>query len=98
MHTRVVDDASMREWVTGTLQEMNLALPVMEHNCPHCWLPVRRPVVVHKSDVDLMAMMLKSASEVMERHGITALLLSEIRTQCLIAIAQRNSKTKGAPP
>jgi hypothetical protein len=35
--------------------------------------------------------MMRSAFEVMDRHGITANLLADIRAQCLIAMANKNA-------
>lgn len=78
------------KWVDGTLDALDMAgPPCCEDKCPHCGLVVRYPVFARQSDLDNFALIMDSAFAVMERHGITAALLSEIRADCLIAKAKR---------
>lgn len=91
MGLHVIDD-DMSRFVYQTLEHMNMNMPIMSDYCPHCRLPVRRPLVVNKSDAEMISKFMSAISEVADRHGITLNLLAEVRTQCLVATAQRDSK------
>lgn len=92
MSVHVVDD-DMRRWVISTLAEMNEMRPITTFDCPcpHCGIPVRRPLVVSRHDVEMIERFMAAISEVADRHGITAHLLAEVKTQCMIAKVQKNA-------
>lgn len=86
----VEDDKDLSKWVGDTLEVMRSQNPPsIQDRCPHCGLSIRYPLIARKSDLELFATMMASAAEVMDRHGITANLLAEIRAQCVIAMARK---------
>lgn len=86
----IENDKDLMKWVGETLEEMrHQNPPSLEDRCPHCGLAIRYPLIARKSDIELFAQMMASAAKVMDKHGITANLLADIRAQCLIAIAKR---------
>jgi hypothetical protein len=87
------NDKPMSKWLGETLQEMaEMEMATTERRCQHCGYlnRYRHPVVARQSDIELFESMMRSAFEVMDRHGITANLLADIRAQCLIAMANKN--------
>lgn len=62
--------------------------PTADQKCPHCGLIARYPIVVRESDRRMFEKLMESAYAVLDRHNITAYLLSEIKTECAIAIAK----------
>ena len=88
-----IDDDKKRltEWMDTTLTAMAASLPLGEKSCPHCGLRIRYPIIVRQTDIDLFAGMMRVAHRVMDEYGITANLLAEIRTRCLIEGARRKS-------
>jgi hypothetical protein len=92
MHT--YNDKLMSKWLSETLQEMaEMEMATIETRCQHCGYlnRYRHPVVARQSDIELFESMMRSAFEVMDRHGITANLLADIRAQCLISMANKNA-------
>ena len=88
MHVEYNKDMAL--WIGNTLEEMRAQNPPsLEDRCPHCGLSIRFPLIARKSDVELFKKMMALAAEVMDRHGITANLLADIRAQCLIAMTQK---------
>lgn len=86
----IEDDKNMAVWIGDTLEEMrNQNPPRLEDRCPHCGFSIRYPLIARKSDVELFEKVMKSAFDVMARHGITANLLADIRAECLIAMAKK---------
>ena len=88
------NDKPMRKWLGETLQEMTeMEMATTVSRCQHCGYPnrYRHPVVARQSDIELFESMMRSAFEVMDRHGITANLLADIRAQCLISMANKNA-------
>ena len=84
----------MNKWLDATLQEMaQMEMATTETRCQHCGYlnRYRHPVVARQSDIELFESMMRSAYEVMDRHGITAHLLADIRAQCLISMANKNA-------
>lgn len=87
----IEDDKDMNKWIGGTLEEMRAyTIPSLEERCPHCGCAIRYPLIARKRDIDLFTQMIATAHEVMDKHGITANLLADIRTQCVIAIAKKH--------
>jgi len=87
------NDKPMSKWLGETLQEMaEMEMATTETRCQHCGYlnRYRHPVVARPSDIELFESMMRSAFEVMDRYGITANLLADIRAQCLIAMANKN--------
>lgn len=92
MHTH--NDNHMSKWLGETLQEMaEMEMATTETRCQHCGYlnRYRHPVVARQSDIELFESIMRSAYEVMDRHGITANLLADIRAQCLISMANKNA-------
>jgi hypothetical protein len=88
----IEDNRDLRKWVDDTLEVMRTQNPpATQDKCPHCGLIIRYPIVVRRSDLVLFEKIMKSAYSVMRRHGITANLLADIRTECLIALAKNKS-------
>jgi hypothetical protein len=86
----IVDDRDLRKWVDDTLEEVRAhSTPSTQDRCPHCGFMIRYPLVVRHSDLVFFESIMRSAFTVMERHGITANLLADIRAECLIAIAKK---------
>ena len=88
------NDKPMSKWLGETLQEMaEMEMATTVSRCQHCGYPnrYRHPVVARQSDIELFESMMRSAFEVMDRHGITANLLADIRAQCLISMANKNA-------
>jgi rRNA maturation protein Nop10 len=84
------DDTEILRCIGETLEELRLQQPpTTEEKCPHCGLVIRFPIMARRSDIDRFAALMRSAEEVLGRHGITAHLLAEVRAQCLIALARR---------
>lgn len=87
----IQNDTDMTKWIEYTLEEMKLQMPPsIEDVCPHCRAPILYPLIARKSDIELFEKMIISADKVMQKYGITANLLAEIRAQCLIEIAKRH--------
>lgn len=85
------ENKDMTKWISGTLEEMRAQNPPsLQDRCPHCGLSIRYPLVARRSDIELFEKMMRSAFAVMDRTGITANLLAEIRAQCLIAMAMKS--------
>jgi len=88
-----IQDDSITNYLGDTLKELRYQMPpVIEDKCCHCGLVMRFPLVARKSDIDLFEMLLESAYQVMERHGITANLLADIKADCIISIASKGNK------
>lgn len=83
----------LRAWVGETLEKVALAdLPEHSTPCPHCGVPIRFPLVAREQDLSEFESLMRSAFRVMDKYGITANLLAEIRAQCVIEIAQRKAR------
>jgi hypothetical protein len=88
----IEEDIDWCKWVDETLEIISIQNPpATQDKCPHCGLIIRYPIVVRRSDLVLFEKIMKSAYSVMRRHGITANLLADIRTECLIALAKNKS-------
>jgi hypothetical protein len=86
----IEDDRDLHKWVDDTLEVMRAQNPPStQDRCPHCGLMIRYPLVARLSDLVLFEKIMRSASAVMKKHGITANLLADIRTECLIATAKK---------
>jgi hypothetical protein len=88
----IEEDMDWYKWVDETLEIISIQNPqTAQDRCPHCGLIIRYPIVVRRSDLVLFEETMKSAYSVMRRHGITANLLADIRTECLIATAKKRN-------
>ena len=86
----IEDDKNLSKWVGDTLEEMRAQNPPsIQDRCPHCGLSIRYSLVARRSDLELFERMMHSAFDVMQKHGITANLLADIRAQRLIAAAKK---------
>lgn len=78
--------------LTSVMDEIsNIEFPVGDCRCPHCSNPIRYPIIAKQSDVELFETVMRSAYEVMDRYGITANLLADIKAQCAVAIANQKA-------
>lgn len=76
------------------------ALTILNHeiktcalSCPRCKTHVETPIAVYERDIKRFKELLDSAYAVMDRHGISALLLSEIYAECVLRIALNKVKS-----
>lgn len=93
MSVHVVEDDRYK-WVEHALNDMNVSRPMLrtvDIPCPHCGVPVRRPLVVGKHDVQMIDEMMSAMQDVCDKYGIGALMISEITAQCAIRIAQKQA-------
>ncbi len=65
--------------------------PKTEQKCHHCGLVMRYPLIARQSDLDNFKKLMEAAQEVLDRNGVTALLLSEVRANAYIAIAKKSA-------
>ena len=79
-------------FVEERLFEFAQSMPVTETKCPHCCLPVRRPIIARQTDIDDFKRLMKSAFKAMDEFGITGNLLAAITANCHIEIAKRKAK------
>lgn len=83
-------DTDINKWLGDTLEEMrNHTHAVIEHKCLYCGHATRFPLIARQTDVEMFEALIESAHKVMNKHGITANLLADIRAQCYIEIAKR---------
>jgi hypothetical protein len=57
---------------------------------------VRYPVIARQRDVERFAELMTMAQRVLDRHGITALVLSEVRTEIELSMIAKKQKPDGA--
>ena len=96
MTLHIEKNKQLTQWLSETLTEISMAeLPIHVHNCPHCANPIRYPTVARQQDIDDFIKIMESAYKVMERHGITANILADIRAECHIQIAKKKAFAKG---
>jgi hypothetical protein len=74
----------LREWEDNTLKELrSQSAPSIQDKCRLCGLFIRHPLVMRLSDLMLFEGIMWAALDVMEKRGITANFLADIRTECL---------------
>jgi hypothetical protein len=83
----VIEDG-IKGFLVDELSAMRLP-ETIQHECPHCKLPVLYPLTVRQSDVQAFRDLFECAEQVMDDLGITQKLIARIRAQCVIAIANR---------
>lgn len=69
----------------------NASTPCAQERCPHCGVPIRFPIIVKQSDIDLFHSLMESAYGVLDRHGVTAKLFAEIAAEAMYRIALKKS-------
>lgn len=80
-------------FVADCLEAIQLSNPpVVQVQCGGCGLPMRFPLIARHQDIQDFRRVIEAAERVLARHGIQALLMSEILAECHIQIA----KNKGA--
>jgi hypothetical protein len=80
----------LREWEDDTLKELRAqSAPSIQDKCRRCGLFIHYPLVMQLSDLMLFEGVMWAAFDVMEKRGITANLLADIRTECLSATAKK---------
>ncbi|HET7674763.1 MAG TPA: hypothetical protein VFL54_04510 [Gammaproteobacteria bacterium] len=88
-----IENETIHNFCDATLTEIGRQdLPQHTRPCPHCGLPVMYPTIARAQDIKDFQMIMNSAARVMEKYGITANLLAEIRADCLTALARQRSK------
>lgn len=96
MKLHIEQNKPITQWLSDVLTEISMAeLSIHVHNCPHCANPVRYPTVARQQDIDDFSRIMESAYKVMERYGITANLLADIKAECHINIAKNKAFAKG---
>ena len=93
MKLTVVDSINFLEACYADIHAAPQAIHMQEIRC-RCGDLMRFPLVVRKEDVELFTVVMNSAYEVMDKHGITAHLLNDIKAQCVISIANRAAMEK----
>jgi len=91
MHIEKTPD--FRAWVGETLQEM-AHFQYVEERCGKCGMAYRYPIIARQRDIEDFEMLMRSAYKIMDKYGITANLLAEIKATCFIEIAKRISDDK----
>jgi hypothetical protein len=61
-------------------------LPTHSADCPHCGISVRYPTIARAQDIKDFELLMEQVQIVLERHGYTGKILSEIQAQCSIAM------------
>jgi len=91
-----VDDSCDRKFIAEMAVSMNEKLPLEEVTC-QCGRHIQFPIVARSRDVELMEMMLLSASEAIREMGIENHLFAAIRAKCFFSIARKKalSTTEG---
>lgn len=89
----VQEDADeIQRWMSDTMDAAQLSLPVGERECPHCGLKIRYPIIVRRSDIVMFTRMMNTAQKIMQKYGIQAALLSEIKISLLSAKKPKGNK------
>lgn len=83
----IEQDSELLTFVSEVLTTQPI-LRTSTHLCFHCGYPTRYPVIARQSDIDAFSELLKSAYRIMDKHGITANLLADIRADIAISIAK----------
>ena len=73
----------------GPIREQSFGEIAVKCGC--CGTPVRFPLIAHEEDARAFQQLMDIASKVLERHGVTAMLLSEVQAACHIELAKRKS-------
>ena len=78
------------------LTEIRALRPLtIEDSCPHCGVPVRRPIMLRDHDRKDLQEFMRTICRIADKRGITAELLAEIKTDCIINAARIRSKRNG---
>jgi hypothetical protein len=85
-----IEDNTIEKFLEISLSEIrHQTPPIIDCCCPACGLPISHPMVARKSDVDDFKKLMESAYAVLKRHGVTAMLLSEIHADIAITKAKQ---------
>ncbi len=66
--------------------------PTVDEKCQHCGLITRHPIIARQRDLERFEKIMTVAQAVLDRHGVTAKLLSELHTDIAIANAMKETK------
>lgn len=83
----IEDDGYLHKFVAEAL----LTFPADNyhcHPCYHCGNLIRYPIIARRSDINDFSELMRSAYRIMDKHGITANLLADIRADLIISIAK----------
>lgn len=83
----IEDDTNLHRFIADTLISQE-TVKTSIHICHHCGCPIRYPIIARNSDIEAFSKLMKSAYSVMDKHGITANLLADIRADLAIRIAK----------
>lgn len=83
----IEDDTNLHRFISDALISQ-ATVNTSTHQCCHCGCPIRYPIIARKSDIEAFSKLMKSAYRIMDKHGITANLLADIRADIAISIAK----------
>ena len=83
----IMDDTNLHRFIADALISQ-ATVKTSTHQCYHCGCPIRYPIIARKSDIDAFSKLMKSAYKIMDKHGITANLIADIRAEIAISIAK----------
>ncbi len=83
-----IEENGINQFLDVALHELAFDRPEAHVACPQCQWKVRFPVIARRSDVEDFRRLMTVAHEVLKRHGVTALLLSEMHSEIAISIAK----------
>lgn len=87
----IESDDCMFEYIADCLA----TFPVSTHECYHCGHPIKYPVIARQSDIDNFRELMKTAYRIMDKYGISAHLLADIKAELVI---NATKKRKQEPP
>lgn len=85
-----IEENNINRFLDVALHELAFQRDEAHVSCPQCQFRVRFPVVARDQDVEDFRKLIKVAHEVLERHGVPALLLSEIYAEVTILKASKH--------
>lgn len=83
----IEDDTNLHRFIADALISQS-TIKTSTHSCYHCGCPIRYPVIARQSDINAFSKLMKSAYKIMDKHGVTANLLADIRAEIAINIAK----------
>lgn len=93
MRDLLIDESKILSTVRDGLSVIaDASYKTHQHQCHHCGLPIRYPIIARRQDIDDFKTLMDSAYRVMNKYNITANLLAEIIADCHIAIAKKDSR------
>ncbi len=79
------------DYLSACLHDMEVKAFKTQQITYHCGNRIKLPICARESDIEMFRTVMNSAYEVMDRHGITAHLLNDIKAQCVISMANQSA-------